>query len=117
MNVGLYTNWYDYQQIVGSTTALRVTDLWYWHVLGAGSGAETPRDFNDYRQFGPFRNYPIAKQYGIGEQPCGLTANQDVFPANARLNSKTENKLSVPIGEGARFVLPAEQENNTVKKQ
>ncbi|CAD5225588.1 unnamed protein product [Bursaphelenchus okinawaensis] len=106
VNVGLYTNWYDYEEITGNSRSISNTDIWYWHVLGAGSSAETSRDFVDFRSFGPFVGYPKVKQYGIAENTCSAVVNQNVFPGGS---FKLNGEESMPIGLGASLI----QDNKT----
>lgn len=116
MNIGIYTNWYDWQQITGNANSIIAGDLWYWNTLGIGSQAESARDFSDFRTFGPFRQYPQAKQYGIWESPCGIGANQNVFPASSlkSLDGLSEGN-SFLIGHGARYLDVDLDENRTKK--
>ncbi|CAD5230234.1 unnamed protein product [Bursaphelenchus xylophilus] len=101
IKVGLFTNWYDYKEITGNSPLFANHDLWYWHALGAGASAETSKDFSDFRTFGPFRGWPLAKQYGIEESVCNYQTNVNVFAASS-LASNSDN--SIPIGEGAAFI-------------
>lgn len=102
MKVGIYTNWYDWQQITGNSAAVSAADLWYWNVLGADTRGETQRDFGDFRSFSNFKSVPLAKQYGIGESVCGVVVNQDVFPASRLV---AQEKDGIPIGQGVKFMV------------
>ncbi|CAD5230238.1 unnamed protein product [Bursaphelenchus xylophilus] len=102
VKVSFYTNWYDYEEITGNSRAIANAEIWYWHVLGAGSNGETARDYNDYRTFGPFTGWPIAKQYGVAETPCNYRANQNVFAGSGVTVAGAED--IIPIGMGASIV-------------
>uniref|UniRef100_A0AC34EZG0 Uncharacterized protein n=1 Tax=Panagrolaimus sp. ES5 TaxID=591445 RepID=A0AC34EZG0_9BILA len=103
VTVGIYTNWYDWQQITGS--AFSDLRLWYWsatpgqfslpyyqflaisftsrRIDGPGSNAESAANFDDFRQFSSFLK-PAVKQFGINENLCGMTLNRDVYPAASK---------------------------------
>uniref|UniRef100_A0A1I7RWV7 Lysozyme n=2 Tax=Bursaphelenchus xylophilus TaxID=6326 RepID=A0A1I7RWV7_BURXY len=85
IKVGLYTNWYDYEQITGNSRAISNTDIWYWHVNAPGPYGEQSPEHSDYRPFGPFTGAAKAKQYAIGATNCGVVLNKDSFPANLKL--------------------------------
>ncbi|KAI6239768.1 hypothetical protein M3Y99_00543300 [Aphelenchoides fujianensis] len=90
--VGIYTNWYDWEQITGSTSALSSNVLlWYWYVCSAfvdsalrntngfGNKSESSPDFDDFFPFGNFRS-AAAKTYGIGETMCsGTPVHRNIY--------------------------------------
>ncbi|KIH48361.1 hypothetical protein ANCDUO_21571, partial [Ancylostoma duodenale] len=66
--IGIYTNFYDWEQITGGSTAVNGAKmLWYWNVRNIGPYGETPSNFDDFRAFGPWRS-PVAKQFGQVEE-------------------------------------------------
>jgi len=82
--VGIYTNWYDWQQITGAYTGFQTSArLWYWNAYGQGPDAEAVATFDDYRMFGGW-NAPAVKQFALNESLCGLTLNRDVYPAGSK---------------------------------
>uniref|UniRef100_A0A1I7SJE1 Ntox44 domain-containing protein n=1 Tax=Bursaphelenchus xylophilus TaxID=6326 RepID=A0A1I7SJE1_BURXY len=101
IKVGLFTNWYDYEDITDHSRQVQAAEIWYWHAISEGPNGETSKDFRDFRPFGPFKGWPLAKQYGVEEKICNYNANVNVFPASS-MNSNGDN--SIPIGEGAAFV-------------
>jgi hypothetical protein len=80
---GIYTNWYDWQQITGAYTGFQSARLWYWNALGQGPNAEAPANFDDFRSFGGW-NSPAVKQFALNEALCGLTVNRDVYPQGTK---------------------------------
>uniref|UniRef100_A0A0K0F4J5 ANF_receptor domain-containing protein n=1 Tax=Strongyloides venezuelensis TaxID=75913 RepID=A0A0K0F4J5_STRVS len=54
VNFGIYTNWYDWDQITGSTAVFQQDNLplWYWNAQGFGPNAESLYHFGDFTQFG-----------------------------------------------------------------
>uniref|UniRef100_A0A915PL38 Uncharacterized protein n=1 Tax=Setaria digitata TaxID=48799 RepID=A0A915PL38_9BILA len=86
LTVGIYTNWYDWQQI----TAERVgwfdqekIRLWYWNVMGSGITAATPLSFEDFRPFGGF-NIPMIKQYAERVIKCGMCVSLNIYTSRAK---------------------------------
>uniref|UniRef100_A0AC34GZU2 Lysozyme n=1 Tax=Panagrolaimus sp. ES5 TaxID=591445 RepID=A0AC34GZU2_9BILA len=103
VSAGIYTNWYDWQQITGSYTAFNGLRLWYWNSLGQGQNSESAATFDDFRTFSGWVK-PAVKQFAVNENLCGLTLNRDVFPSGSKsvdvaaveeTNSNVENKLTV----------------------
>jgi hypothetical protein len=84
IQVGVYTNWYDWAQITGNSVAVNPYALWYWNANGVGSQAESKRDASDFYSFGPFRSATI-KQYGISEYLCATTFNANLYSASSNL--------------------------------
>uniref|UniRef100_A0A914Z657 Lysozyme n=1 Tax=Panagrolaimus superbus TaxID=310955 RepID=A0A914Z657_9BILA len=83
ISAGIYTNWYDWQQITGAYTGFQSSRLWYWNALGQGPNAESAATFDDYRPFGGW-NSPAVKQFALNEALCGLTLNRDVYPQGSK---------------------------------
>uniref|UniRef100_A0A1I7YJX3 1,4-beta-N-acetylmuramidase n=1 Tax=Steinernema glaseri TaxID=37863 RepID=A0A1I7YJX3_9BILA len=85
INMGIYTNWYDWQQITGNWR-LEGHKLWYWNVYGEGVKAESPANFNDFRAFAGFTSADGAmKQFGIGLYNCQAQFNRNLYvAANAK---------------------------------
>ncbi|KAI6196447.1 hypothetical protein M3Y94_01111100 [Aphelenchoides besseyi] len=81
IQVGVYTSWYDWQQITGSTVAVSPPYLWYWNANGLGASAESVRDASDFYSFGPFRS-PNVKQFGLSETICSTYVNVNLFNNN-----------------------------------
>ncbi|KAI6230489.1 hypothetical protein M3Y99_01057000 [Aphelenchoides fujianensis] len=86
--VGIYTNWYDWEQITGSTTAVssnvlvRVlpdsVDSASRNTNGFGDMSESSPDFDDFFPFGKFRS-AAAKTYGIGESLCSTPVHRNIY--------------------------------------
>ncbi|VDK42094.1 unnamed protein product [Anisakis simplex] len=98
VNVGLYTNWYDWQQITAnwSKCSLQQLLLWYWNVYGQGPSAINASNFEDFRPFAGFTT-PAVKQYSQGVSVCGAYVNQNVYSAVASQSttSSTVNKTII----------------------
>jgi hypothetical protein len=96
VSAGIYTNWYDWQQITGSYTAFSGLRLWYWNALGQGPNAEAPATFDDFRTFAGWVK-PAVKQFAVNEALCGLTLNRDVFPQGTKsaAEDSVDKKLTV----------------------
>ncbi|WKY06600.1 hypothetical protein Q1695_006633 [Nippostrongylus brasiliensis] len=77
INTGIFTNFYDWSQIMGSA-AVSNASLWYWNTYGAGESNETPPIFEDFRPFGGWTQ-PTIKQFAQVETVCGAIVNRDVF--------------------------------------
>ncbi|KAJ1360369.1 hypothetical protein KIN20_019322 [Parelaphostrongylus tenuis] len=78
INVGIYTNFYDWLQITNHWTGASNCPLWYWSVFGSGPLGETPSNFYDFQSFATW-TLPVAKQFGQLESVCGSTVNRDVI--------------------------------------
>ncbi|VDO23738.1 Uncharacterized protein BM_BM2275 [Brugia malayi] len=78
--VGIYTNWYDWEQIIAGqiTPNQRQIRLWYWNLLGSSLNDATPPTFADFRPFGGF-NAPMVKQYAKNTPICGICASLNVY--------------------------------------
>ncbi|VDM58998.1 unnamed protein product [Angiostrongylus costaricensis] len=87
LNVGIYTNYYDWNQIT-SGLILDDTMLWYWNVYGPGVTGESPSDFSDFHSFAGWYT-PIVKQFGQVESVCAVTVNRDVYATSS---------LMAPVG-------------------
>ncbi|CAD5220091.1 unnamed protein product [Bursaphelenchus xylophilus] len=83
IELGYFTNWYDYKQITDNSQKIQSRDIFYWNTLGSGPSAETANNVNDFRPFGPFKGDPFAKQYGIDEEECGLKVTKNVHYGDA----------------------------------
>jgi hypothetical protein len=97
VSAGIYTNWYDWQQITGSYTGFSSLRLWYWNAYGQGPNAEAQASFDDFRAFDGWSR-PAVKQFALNEALCGLTLNRDVYPAGSKKmesSSKVDEKLTV----------------------
>jgi hypothetical protein len=96
VSVGIYTNWYDWQQITGSYTAFSTLRLWYWSSYGQGPTAESQASFDDFRGFAGWKT-PAVKQFALNEGLCGLTLNRNVYPSGSKTASSSfvEGKLTV----------------------
>jgi hypothetical protein len=90
LSVGIYSNWYDWQQITGSATTISPTPyaLWYWSANGVGKNGETATNVNDFVKFGPFSS-AMVKQYGIAETLCSNTLNLNIFASSTNLKPNT----------------------------
>uniref|UniRef100_A0A1I7VRY0 GH26 domain-containing protein n=1 Tax=Loa loa TaxID=7209 RepID=A0A1I7VRY0_LOALO len=78
---GVYTNWYDWQQITDNgqiTYNQGQIPLWYWNVIGSGLDAATSPTFDDFRSFGGF-SAPMVKQYAQNICFCGICTSLNVF--------------------------------------
>uniref|UniRef100_A0A1I7YDT4 Lysozyme n=1 Tax=Steinernema glaseri TaxID=37863 RepID=A0A1I7YDT4_9BILA len=81
VNVGIYTNWYDWSQITGSWTgwtSSQLVSLWYWNAYGATPQAESPANFQDFRAFGGWTQASV-KQFGLQSNVCGLNFNRNAY--------------------------------------
>jgi len=106
LRVGIYTNYYDWQQITGNWngwTAQGSIDLWYWNVNGEGPAGQHATDFGDFVPFGGW-TAPRVKQYGQVITVCGTYVNTDVYVASrvasvvSRAESKKKNDDDVTVG-------------------
>ncbi|PIC46736.1 hypothetical protein B9Z55_006331 [Caenorhabditis nigoni] len=87
MTVGIYTSYYDWNQITNGWTSIgNDVLLWYWNVLGGGVNGETPANFADFRAFGCW-TAPSVKQFAQVEQVCQITVNRDVYAAGSMLKA------------------------------
>ncbi|KAF1766181.1 hypothetical protein GCK72_006137 [Caenorhabditis remanei] len=87
MTVGIYTSYYDWNQITNGWSSIgNDVLLWYWNVLGGGVNGETPATFADFRAFGCWTT-PSVKQFAQVEQVCQLTVNRDVYAAGTMLKA------------------------------
>uniref|UniRef100_A0A0N5AMS1 Lysozyme n=1 Tax=Syphacia muris TaxID=451379 RepID=A0A0N5AMS1_9BILA len=93
LNAGIYTNWYDWQQITGGYTAkLNNVRLWYWNAYGNGITAASSLDFSDFRAFGSFSS-PIIKSYSLAANVCNVIVNQNIFSnSNSKRAVETKTK-------------------------
>ncbi|KAI6234922.1 Glycoside hydrolase, superfamily domain-containing protein [Aphelenchoides fujianensis] len=82
VQIGIYTNWYDWDQITGSSTSLPArVPLWYWNANGLGPKCASDADFSDFFPFGNFRSATV-KQYGLGEMICSTILNVNAHSGN-----------------------------------
>uniref|UniRef100_A0A8R1HKB6 Lysozyme n=1 Tax=Caenorhabditis japonica TaxID=281687 RepID=A0A8R1HKB6_CAEJA len=87
MTVGIYTSYYDWNQITNGWSSVGSDVLlWYWNVLGGGVNGETPATFTDFRPFGCW-SVPSVKQFAQVEQVCQITVNRDVYAAGSMLKA------------------------------
>ncbi|KAK0428742.1 hypothetical protein QR680_010983 [Steinernema hermaphroditum] len=86
VKVGIYTNWYDWEQITGNWQ-LNGYELWYWNTNGVGEHASGVNSFNDFRPFAGFTANNVAmKQFTQMVHGCvGIEYGQNRYVANARL--------------------------------
>uniref|UniRef100_A0AC34GY83 Lysozyme n=1 Tax=Panagrolaimus sp. ES5 TaxID=591445 RepID=A0AC34GY83_9BILA len=98
VSAGVYTNWYEWQQITGSITTFSNLRLWYWNYSGPGSNGESNANFNDFTGFAGWTQ-PAAKQFASNESLCGMTLNRNVYPAGSKAvkqeNKNVDKKLTV----------------------
>uniref|UniRef100_A0A914DPB6 Uncharacterized protein n=1 Tax=Acrobeloides nanus TaxID=290746 RepID=A0A914DPB6_9BILA len=99
---GIYTSFYDWQQITSSWTGLPSYGkvyLWYWHVLGQGVSGETLADFSDFRSFGGM-SVAHVKQFAQSENLCGLILNRNVYSATSKSVKAVskQNKDEIQVG-------------------
>ncbi|KAK0428743.1 hypothetical protein QR680_010984 [Steinernema hermaphroditum] len=95
VKVGIYTSWYDWEQITGNWR-LEGHPLWYWNTNGIGNEASGSNDFKDFRPFGGFTHKDgFMKQYTQGLVEC----NGTVFNRNRYVYTLPK----VKIGEGVDF--------------
>lgn len=100
VNPGIYTNWYDWQQITGSYVGFaNQARLWYWNAYGQGPNAEGDANFNDFRTFGGWTQ-PNVKQFALNEGLCSLTLNRDVYPVGAKFDKMIKSELKQPTAGG-----------------
>uniref|UniRef100_A0A7E4V596 Lysozyme n=1 Tax=Panagrellus redivivus TaxID=6233 RepID=A0A7E4V596_PANRE len=104
ITVGIYTSWYDWQQITGATTQFSNSDgLWYWSAFGQGPDAEGVASFDDFRPFGGW-TAPSVKQFALNEALCGLTLNRDIYPLSGKEEASVvfelKDKLTEKINVG-----------------
>uniref|UniRef100_A0A0N5BT79 Glycoside hydrolase n=1 Tax=Strongyloides papillosus TaxID=174720 RepID=A0A0N5BT79_STREA len=105
ITLGIYTNWYDWEQITGSTTTFQQYNLplWYWEVYGYGLGAESPPNFIDFRAFGSWKS-AFAKEYGFKENLCSAIVSKVVSPNFASfLKFKSYKNMTRPVAGSAIF--------------
>uniref|UniRef100_A0A0N5BT80 Lysozyme n=1 Tax=Strongyloides papillosus TaxID=174720 RepID=A0A0N5BT80_STREA len=105
VNLGIYTNWYDWDQITGSTTIFQQYSLplWYWNTRGFGSNAETSYDFDDFVNFGGwFSQNPKAKEYGLIEWSCSTVISEISYHTPKSYLELLRNKnLTQPVAGSA----------------
>uniref|UniRef100_A0A0K0EZ55 Uncharacterized protein n=1 Tax=Strongyloides venezuelensis TaxID=75913 RepID=A0A0K0EZ55_STRVS len=105
VTLGIFTSWYDWDQITGSTTIFQQYNLplWYWDVYGYGSGAESPANFDDFRSFGSF-SYVKAKEYALIEWFCSAVISKVVFEkSDTSLEPISNRNTTQPIAGNAIF--------------
>ncbi|KAK0395490.1 hypothetical protein QR680_001303 [Steinernema hermaphroditum] len=93
VNIGIYTNWYDWSQITGSWsgwTSSQLVSLWYWNAYGVGPQAESPADFQDFRSFGGWTQASV-KQFGLQSNVCGVNFNRNVYPSGTYAANKARS--------------------------
>ncbi|KAI6185165.1 Glycoside hydrolase, superfamily domain-containing protein [Aphelenchoides fujianensis] len=96
IQIGIYTNWYDWDQITASSTSISAnTQLWYWSANGYGSRAESYQDFSDFYSFGNFRSASV-KQYGVGETLCSTYLNRNIYPSNGVI-AQAKNTVNAEV--------------------
>ncbi|EYC03208.1 hypothetical protein Y032_0095g2823 [Ancylostoma ceylanicum] len=97
--IGIYTNFYDWKQITGGSTAVDgVKMLWYWNVRNIGPLGETPSNFDDFRAFGPWRS-AVVKQFGQVEEVCGYITNRNIYiPSKIYIGNSVQNRNFSTIG-------------------
>ncbi|KAK6062131.1 hypothetical protein COOONC_00192 [Cooperia oncophora] len=78
VTIGIYTNWYDWQQITNNWTGANSSLLWYWNVLGTGPYGEATDDFSDFHSFAKWSAAGV-KQFGQQVPVCGVNVNRDIF--------------------------------------
>uniref|UniRef100_A0A0K0EZ61 Lysozyme n=1 Tax=Strongyloides venezuelensis TaxID=75913 RepID=A0A0K0EZ61_STRVS len=103
INLGIYTNWYDWYQITASSTAFQQYNLrlWYWDVYGFGSSAEGTKDFSDFRPFGNWI-YSSVKQYALTEWFCSAVISKVVYlKSNNILEFTNIKNLTQPVAGSA----------------
>ncbi|EYC00598.1 hypothetical protein Y032_0114g431 [Ancylostoma ceylanicum] len=100
IDVAVYTNVYEWNQITGGATITNV-QLWYWNAYGAGATKESPADYDDFRSFGGWTT-PSAKQFGQVEFVCGVTLNRDIISVSNSAESiemeKHEKSEQIVVG-------------------
>ncbi|KAK6733616.1 hypothetical protein RB195_017394 [Necator americanus] len=97
LNVGIYTNQYDWSQITsGASGAANGLMLWYWNVNGSGVSGETGANFNDFVSFG-YWSAPSVKQFAQVESVCGYTVNRDVYSTSSTMAGMVRRESNVPI--------------------
>jgi hypothetical protein len=99
VTAGIYTNWYDWQQITGAYTGFQSARLWYWSAYGQGPTAESQASFDDFRPFGGWSS-PAIKQFALNEALCGLTVNRDVYPQGTKAISELVKENDKPTVGG-----------------
>ncbi|KAI6233961.1 hypothetical protein M3Y99_00849400 [Aphelenchoides fujianensis] len=96
IQLGIYTNWYDWDQITASSTSVwSKTQLWFVNANGYGTRAESAQDFTDFFPFGNFRSAQI-KQYGIGETLCSTYLNRSIYPRNGVI-AQSKNTVNAEV--------------------
>ena len=84
VSAGIYTNWYDWQQITGNYNGFQNSArMWYWNAYGQGPNAESAATFDDFRAFGGWST-PAVKQFALNEALCGMTLNREVYPMGSK---------------------------------
>jgi len=121
VEVGIYTNWYDWLLITGGYSVQRSGNvlLWYWHTLGQGISAETDPNFSDFRSFSGWQT-PAIKQFGIVEAVCGVNVNRDAFVTSADSANENDTKLAAPafkFGTGVSVTKQAMKETEETVQQ
>uniref|UniRef100_A0A0N5BT73 Lysozyme n=1 Tax=Strongyloides papillosus TaxID=174720 RepID=A0A0N5BT73_STREA len=105
ITIGIYTNWYDWDRITGSTTTFQKYNLplWYWNAYGYGPSAEGTADFSDFRSFGNWKS-ASAKEYGLKENLCSATISKIVYQKSASfLKFKSYKNMTQPVAGSAIF--------------
>ncbi|TKR87425.1 hypothetical protein L596_011825 [Steinernema carpocapsae] len=110
VNVGVYTNWYDWSQITGSWSGWstqQAVQLWYWSAYGVGPSVESPSNFNDFRAFGGWTQGAM-KQFGLQSNVCGVTFNRNAYSvssyaAESRSEAAVEKKAGEKVVVGTLF--------------
>uniref|UniRef100_A0AC35TIP6 Lysozyme n=1 Tax=Rhabditophanes sp. KR3021 TaxID=114890 RepID=A0AC35TIP6_9BILA len=102
VTLGIYTNFYDWMQITGSSTAFSQYNLpvWYWGIYGYGPSAEGTADFNDFRNFASW-NSPSAKTYAMNESCCGVNVGKVAYSAGSKFAELVGAKLTSPLAGSA----------------
>uniref|UniRef100_A0A0K0EZ57 Lysozyme n=1 Tax=Strongyloides venezuelensis TaxID=75913 RepID=A0A0K0EZ57_STRVS len=105
VTLGIYTNWYDWYQITGNTTAFQQFNLplWYWDTYGYGLGAESLPNFNDFRGFGSWKSATV-KEYGLKEFICSSTLSKIVYSKSSSfMKFKGDKNMTQPVAGSAIF--------------
>ncbi|MFH4976353.1 hypothetical protein AB6A40_003062 [Gnathostoma spinigerum] len=76
--VGIYTNWYDWEQIMGDWE-MKDAQLWYWKMNGKGMNSSSKANFDDFFSFGGF-DWPLGKTYAGDVKVCGINADVGIYP-------------------------------------
>ncbi|KAM3718513.1 Lysozyme-like protein [Dirofilaria immitis] len=93
LTVGIYTNWYDWQQITGGWSDWSIQGqirLWYWNMIGSDWNGATCASFDDYRSFGGF-NVPFVKHYVQNIYICGIYASLSTYMNTISMKDSSAN--------------------------